>query len=113
MANGTTDNTAVNRLIDLAQQRPVEADDTLFESQKRIPLPPVPRARRIFDDAAAPAAQPGARRDPDRPARRGAARRGDASGGRGAARRANAGGGRCGSRRPGPARQRFGRGVQR
>ena len=45
MANGTTDNTAVNRLIDLAQQRPVEADDTLFESQKRIPLPPPFRAR--------------------------------------------------------------------
>lgn len=40
MANGTTDNTAVNRLIDLAQQRPVEADDALFETPKRIPLPP-------------------------------------------------------------------------
>jgi hypothetical protein len=45
MANGTTDNTAVNRLIDLAQQRPVEADDTLFETPKRIPLPPPFRAR--------------------------------------------------------------------
>ena len=45
MASGTTDNTAVNRLIDLAQQRPVEADETLFEQPRRAPLPPPSRAR--------------------------------------------------------------------
>lgn len=45
MASGTTDNTAVTRLIDLAQQRPVEADETLFDEPRRAPLPPPSRAR--------------------------------------------------------------------
>ena len=40
MAEGKPDNTAVNQLIDLAQQRPLAADDALFAPPRRPTLPP-------------------------------------------------------------------------
>src|SRR5688500_15384039 len=47
MAQGTrTENTAVNRLIEMAHERPLDADDALFSppSKKTLP-PPFPRTR--------------------------------------------------------------------
>jgi hypothetical protein len=40
MAEGKPDNTAVNQLIDLAQQRPLAVDDALFAPPRRPTLPP-------------------------------------------------------------------------
>lgn len=45
MAEGKRDNTAVNELIDLAQQRPIETDDALFAAPRRPTLPPPFRPR--------------------------------------------------------------------